>query len=205
MNYLAHLFLAEATPECMVGNLLGDFRTGIPLSHYPPLVQRGIQNHIKIDRYTDQHPIVKQAKIRFSQPQRRFAGIILDVLYDHYLAQNWHTYSQLSLEAFTQQVYQILQAHHEILPPKLQRSLPDMIANDWLGSYAELTTIEYVLKRIAQRFKRPTPIAHSYVEIVEHYSDFEQEFLAFFPELITYAHSLHRANSPSPSAFPATP
>lgn len=191
MNYLAHLFLADPTPECLVGNLLGDFRTGIPIEHYPPLVQRGIQNHIQIDAYTDQHAIVKQAKTVFSQSQRRFAGIILDVLYDHYLARNWEKYSDLSLTLFTQQVYQILQTHHAILPTKLQNSLPDMIAHDWLSSYAELTTIEFTLQRIAKRFKRPTPIAHSYGEIIEHYHHFEQGFFAFFPELITYAHSLH--------------
>ncbi|MBE9033059.1 DUF479 domain-containing protein [filamentous cyanobacterium LEGE 11480] len=193
MNYLAHLFLAKPTPEAMIGNLLGDFRTGIPLDHYSPLVRQGIENHLKIDAFTDHHPIVQADKQSFSKPQRRFAGIMLDVLYDHYLAKHWSNYSRIPLTDFAQGVYQILHRHQDMLPAKLQRALPDMIQNDWLCSYQDLATIEYVLQRIAKRFKRPTPIAQGYTEILTHYATFETGFLTFFPELITYVQTLHRA------------
>jgi acyl carrier protein phosphodiesterase len=190
MNYLAHLFLADPTPELLIGNLLGDFRTGISLDRYSPLIRQGIETHLKIDAYTDSHPIVRTDKQLFSPTQRRFAGIILDVLYDHYLAKHWGNYSPIALTDFSRNVYHILHSHRDILPEKLQRALPEMIQNDWLCSYAELSTIEYVLTRMAKRFKRPTPIAASYSEILTHYNAFEQGFLDFFPDLITYCKTL---------------
>jgi acyl carrier protein phosphodiesterase len=190
MNYLAHLFLAEPTPEAMIGNLLGDFRTGIPLDYYPQSIRRGIESHLQIDAFTDAHPIVRQSKTYFSPPQRRFAGIILDVLYDHYLAKHWQDYATMPLTDFANEVYQILQTHRELLPAKLQRALPDMIGNNWLCSYQELPILRYTIERIAQRFKRPTPIAQSYGEIMANYDALKQGFQAFFPELIEYARSL---------------
>ncbi len=186
MNYLAHLFLADPTPELLIGNLLGDFRTGISLDRYSPLIRQGIETHLKIDAFTDNHPIVRTDKQLFSTPQRRFAGIILDVLYDHYLAKHWSNYSSIALTDFSCNVYHILHSHRYILPEKLQRALPEMIRNNWLCSYAELPTIEYVLVRMAKRFKRPTPIAASYSEILEHYVALESGFLRFFPDLICY-------------------
>jgi acyl carrier protein phosphodiesterase len=186
MNYLAHLFLADPTPELLIGNLLGDFRTGVPLDRYSPLIRQGIEDHLKIDAFTDSHSIVRADKQRFSPPQRRFAGIVLDVLYDHYLAKHWQLYSPVALSDFSQGVYQVLRQHQAILPIKLQQALPEMIQHNWLCSYADLGTIEYVLTRMAKRFKRPTPIAASYSEILTHYHVFEQGFLAFFPDLIAH-------------------
>ncbi|MFM2433120.1 MAG: hypothetical protein RLZZ511_4334 [Cyanobacteriota bacterium] len=186
MNYLAHLFLADPKPELLIGNLLGDFRTGVSLDAYAPLIRMGIEQHLQIDAYTDRHPIVMRDRQRFSPPQRRFAGIILDVLYDHYLAKHWSSYTHISLNKFSQNVYQILQAYRSILPEKLQRALPDMIEQDWLCSYADLEVIEYVLKRMANRFRRPTPIGASYAEILLHYQEFEQGFLIFFPDLMQH-------------------
>jgi acyl carrier protein phosphodiesterase len=69
-----------------------------------------------------------------------------------------------------------------------------MIQNDWLCSYAELTTIEYVLTRMAKRFKRPTPIAASYSEILTHYAALESGFLSFFPDLIEYCQTLQKGD-----------
>jgi acyl carrier protein phosphodiesterase len=194
MNYLAHLFLADPTPELLIGNLLGDFRTGISLDRYSPLIRQGIETHLKIDAYTDSHPIVRTDKQLFSPTQRRFAGIILDVLYDHYLAKHWGNYSPIALTDFSRNVYHILHSHRDILPEKLQRALPEMIQNDWLCSYAELTTIEYVLTRMAKRFKRPTPIAASYSEILTHYAALESGFLSFFPDLIEYCQTLQKGD-----------
>lgn len=196
MNYLAHLFLATPTPESLIGNLLGDFRTGIALDHYAPPIRQGIETHLKIDAYTDQHPIVKRSKQRFSAPQRRFAGITLDLLYDHYLAKHWTMYSQVPLADFAQGVYQIFSSHQAMLPTSLQRAIPDMVKHDWLCSYRDVQQLEFVLQRIAQRFKRPTPIAASYREIIANYATLETDFFAFFPELIDYVTTLQ--GSPNP-------
>jgi acyl carrier protein phosphodiesterase len=189
MNYLAHLFLAEPTPEALIGNLLGDFRTGVALDCYPIAIRRGIETHLRIDAFTDGHGVVKASKQYFSPPLRRFAGIILDILYDHYLAKHWQTYSNVSLPDFSRHIYQLLSTHRELLPIKLQHALPDMIANDWLCSYVELAGLQYTLERTARRFKRSTPIAQGYDEILEHYDALEQGFQRFFPELVMYVNA----------------
>jgi acyl carrier protein phosphodiesterase len=206
MNYLAHLFLADPSPEALIGNLLGDFRTGIPLTYYAPSIRQGIETHLKIDAYTDQHPIVRTSKQRFSLSQRRFTGIILDLVYDHYLAMHWHLYSQVSLSEFAQGVYQVLSSHQAMLPEKLQQVLPSMVQHNWLCAYANLAELEFVLERIAKRFKRPTPIAASYGEIVANYAALETDFFTFFPDLIAYAAALQGvSNSLPPLASRANP
>lgn len=86
MNYLAHLFLADDTPESLLGNLLGDFMKGVVKEQFSNSIQQGIELHRKIDSYTDSHPVVRNAKHLISLERRRYAGVLLDVFYDHFLA-----------------------------------------------------------------------------------------------------------------------
>ncbi len=190
MNYLAHLFLAKPTPRSRIGNLLGDFRRGLDLDACCPEVRQGIIMHQHIDAFTDRHPIVHQSK-QFCLPhQRRFAGIILDVLYDHFLAKHWPEYADISLEDFAIAMYHTLQNHHDLLPLKLQRALPNMVTENWLCSYRELASVQDAIQRISQRFKRPTSIVAGYAELIQSYTTLESLFQQFFPELIRYARSI---------------
>ena len=85
MNYLAHLHLSQPNGESRFGNLLGDFMHGVQPHTYSRLVQAGLANHRLVDKFTDQHAQVIQAKQLFSARRRRFAGIIVDVSFDHFL------------------------------------------------------------------------------------------------------------------------
>lgn len=183
MNYLAHVFLADNTPEALVGAMLGDFVKGAAKNNYAPLIQRNIELHRQIDAYTDAHPIVRAAKTVIAPERRRFAGILLDIFYDHYLARHWSRFSPLALPVFTQQVYAALQAHHALLPERLQKMLPYMRAEDWLASYAQVTWIEVTLERLGRRLRPGNPLAGSVAELQQHYARFESDFLTFFPEL----------------------
>jgi acyl carrier protein phosphodiesterase len=190
MNYLAHLFLAKPTPRSRIGNLLGDFQRGLDLTQCCPEVRAGIVMHQRIDGFTDSHPIVQDSKQLFSPPYRRFAGIVLDVLYDHFLAKHWQDYAEGDLEDFAGVIYQTLIAHQELLPEKLQRVLPDMVGNNWLCGYRDLAVVEYAITRIARRFKRPTPIVEAFPELVASYEILEEQFGIFFPELVGFARSI---------------
>lgn len=64
MNYLAHLFLADDTPESLLGNLLGDFMKGQNIQSYSDAIRQGIRCHQKVDVFTDNHPIFRQSKRR---------------------------------------------------------------------------------------------------------------------------------------------
>lgn len=189
MNYLAHLFLADATPESLVGAMLGDFVKGAAKNNYPPEIQRNIELHRRIDSYTDAHPIVCAAKIRIAPERRRFAGILLDIFYDHYLAKNWLRFSDVALSSFTYQVYSALQEHHGLLPERLQKMLPFMMAEDWLGSYARVEWIEVTLQRVARRLRQDNPLASGIQDLHHNYPLFEADFLRFFPELLALVKS----------------
>jgi acyl carrier protein phosphodiesterase len=190
MNYLAHLYLVENTPESLVGAMLGDFIKGAAKNNYSPIIQRNIELHRRIDSFTDAHPIVRASKGVFAPERRRFAGVLLDIFFDHYLAKHWNSFSQIDLPAFTTNVYAVLHDHHELLPEKLQRMLPFMHAEDWLGSYSRIEWIEVTLQRMARRLSRGELLANSGEELRRNYETFEAGFLAFFPELVGYVKTL---------------
>ncbi len=183
MNYLAHVFLAADSPEAVVGAMLGDFVKGAAKNNYPPVIQYNIELHRRIDSYTDAHPIVRAAKPLIAPERRRFAGILLDIFYDHYLAKNWACFSAVSLPSFTSQAYGALQQHHSLLPEKLQNMLPFMRAEDWLGAYARVEWIEVTLQRMARRLRNGHLLASGIEELHRHYERFETDFLTFFPDL----------------------
>jgi acyl carrier protein phosphodiesterase len=190
MNYLAHLFLAEENPESLLGNLLGDFVKGSKKDGYPDPIRRGIELHRKVDRYTDAHPVVLANLQLISPARRRFAGVMVDMFYDHLLAKNWQTYSQMPLADFSQSIYQVLKDHHDLLPERLQTMLPYIIGEDWLTSYREIAAIDRALNRIANRFTkrfgRQNALWNAVEELQANYQQLESDFHAFFPDLIEY-------------------
>ena len=189
MNYLAHLFLAENTPESRIGNLLGDFVKGSIDSYeniYSPSILQGIINHRKIDFFTDHHPIFLQSKRRISKEKGRFSGIRIDIFYDHFLANNWNLFAEEDLEIFVQKMYNILNDNINILPRRLQQMLPFMIKENWLYSYKDLEGITLTCQRLSRRFKRVNPLAKASEELILNYNELQQDFLVFLPELLNY-------------------
>ena len=184
MNYLAHLFLSNESSEAMLGAMLGDFVKGADKNNYPPNVRRGIELHRQIDSFTDAHEIVLAAKRQFAPERRRFAGIALDIFYDHCLAKNWSQFSAIPLRTFTNNVYETLKIQHEFLPEKMQQMAPVMIAQDWLASYEKLEWIELTLQRMSRRLTRGAPLADGIIDLRTNYQEFEQSFFRLFPEMI---------------------
>ena len=186
MNYLAHLFLSEGTPESLIGNLLGDFVKGSIENIYPKEITKGIYSHRKIDSYTDSHRIFRSSKKLISLSRRRFSGIMIDVFYDHFLANNWSNYSNIALGDFTNNVYQVLQENQNILPQRLKAMLPNMIAYDWLASYKQTAGINLAINGISRRIKRKNNLFGGVEELFLNYQQLQADFSVFFPELIDY-------------------
>ena len=189
MNYLAHAFLSRASPELLIGGLLGDFVKGALGERYTPAVRAGILLHRAIDRYTDAHPTVRASCALISPARRRFAAILVDVFYDHFLARHWQRYADRPLAEFTQQVYATLLPHRASYPERLQRILPRMAADDWLASYAEIESVDAALHGIARRFRRyprAAVLSDGVQELLLNYAALEQQFLDFFPELLGF-------------------
>lgn len=190
MNYLAHLYLAEDSPESLVGNFLGDFVKGQAINLYSDAIQKGIKLHRKVDSYTDSHPIFLKSKRLISNLNKRYAGIIIDVFYDHFLAKNWSHYSGVPLNEYAAKVYRVLQENQGILPDSLRTILPYLIADNRLVSYAEIPGISFTLKRISLRLKRENSLDRAIEDLIANYEGFESDFTNFFPEIIHYVSKL---------------
>ncbi len=192
MNYLLHLYLADPTPESLLGNLMGDFVKGRLDETYPPGIRRGITLHRRVDSFAHAHPLVSRSKNRISPSYGHYRGIMVDIFYDHFLARNWAQYAALPLENFARSVYQLLQERQDQLPPGLQRIAPRMIAHDWLVSYRDIQTIGRVLAGVSGRLRRPNPLAEGLGELTRHYAPLEQDFGAFLAELECFVGKLKR-------------
>lgn len=187
MNHLAHLALADGTPDSIVGNLLGDFVKGDPDGRYPRAVVRGIRLHRAVDRFTDEHPAVRRALARFPRAHRRFAGIALDMAFDHFLAARWQREDPRGFEAVRHHAYAVLTAREATLPERFRRILPSLRDDDWLGSYARFQGIAHALERMAGRLSRPNPLPALADDIAHHYDALRADFGAFWPEARSFA------------------
>lgn len=187
MNYLAHLYLSESDDDVLLGSLMGDFVKGPLDGRYGTGITHGIALHRKIDSFTDAHPLVHESKSRVSPERRRYAGIMVDMFYDHFLARHWPEFSEVPLAAFTLGVYELLARRREILPERLQRMATHMRETDWLGSYAEIESIHAALNNMGRRLKRENRLLDSADELERSYAGFERDFRAFLPEVRAFA------------------
>ncbi len=186
MNYLAHLHLGGQRPDELLGSLYGDFVKGRLQGEYSPQIESAIQLHRSIDVFTDAHPLVDQSLSRFSQTRRRYAGIVLDVFFDHCLARDWAQYAEGTLDRFTSGFYQVLVTQPQ-LPKRLAAIAPHMAADDWLGSYRDFAVLEQVFRGIARRLSRPEELAGAMADLHALYEPLSEDFRAFYPQLQTYA------------------
>lgn len=192
MNHLAHALLADAGgTEFALGSALGDFTHGHPDPAWPAARQAGLRFHRAIDRFTDQHPEVVTARGLFHPPMRRYAGIVLDVWFDHLLVREWDGFvTEESLPDFSRRWLGLLDRRAPELPPSLRAFLAWMHGHGLPAAYGEDATIDVVLHALAQRLSRPSPMGDALPALQAHAAALQRHFEAFFPELVTYARTL---------------
>ncbi|MES2299020.1 MAG: ACP phosphodiesterase [Pseudomonadota bacterium] len=187
MNYLAHIYLARHSEEAMVGALLGDFVKPSADGQFSAAIAAEIMRHRRIDSFTDSHRHVLAAKQLFVGPSRRYAGILLDVFYDHLLARAWLSYCDEPLDAFVARFYDALRRHAAILPPQLAGAMERMIEQDWLGSYRQYEGVEVAIRRTSQRLSKNGDLLRAgLVDLKANYDALGAGFDLFFPELIDF-------------------
>jgi acyl carrier protein phosphodiesterase len=187
MNYLAHAWLARHSDDAILGALLGDFVFGqSALQEWPPAIREEIVRHRRIDQYTDAHPAVAAARGLFDDAGlRRYAGIVLDVHFDHCLARGWARWNDAPLDDFTARVYRVLHDHRDELPSRLQAIAPRMAAHDWLGSYRERGNVDRAVRGIATRLSRNGDKLVACLDVLRaQEAQVDAAFEAFFPDLI---------------------
>lgn len=186
MNYLAHLFLAQPNADSHYGNLLGDFRKGVALATLSNDVSRGLENHYTVDKFTDSHASVKQAKALFKPEHRRFAPVAIDMLFDHLLITHWARFSTIPFEAFCEHSFSLLEKKLPVMPTTMQRSVSHMITHNWFADYAEFEGIGYAIQAVAKRIRFKNDFAQCVQDIEANFTSLNSLFLGFFPALIEH-------------------
>ena len=187
MNFLAHLYLSGNQPELMVGNFIADHVKGSQINIFGAGVKNGIVLHRSIDAYTDGHPVVRESVIRLRPAFRKYAGVIVDMFYDHFLARNWSAYSEKSLETFSTECYRILQQHTGPIPERSKRMLYFMERDNWLLAYREPAGLDKAFRGMAQRTTFFSGMENAVEALLEDYDNYQAEFRLFFPDLVEYA------------------
>ncbi|WP_308992846.1 acyl carrier protein phosphodiesterase [Mariniflexile litorale] len=187
MNYLAHIYLSGENDLVTIGNFIADGIKGKSYKKYPKDIRTGILLHRNIDTFTDAHPTVRKSTKRLHEKYGHYSGIIVDILYDHFLAKNWSQYSDVPLESYVDNFYDSLETHYESLPLRIQKMMPYMMTDNWLLSYASIDGISKVLEGMNRRTKNRSGMHEAVNELALFYSDFEAEFSSFFDELITFS------------------
>lgn len=186
MNFLAHIYLSGDNELMKIGNFMADGIRGHDYLNFPEEVKNGIILHRYIDTFTDAHPIYRQSKHRLHQKYGHYSGVIMDILYDHFLAKNWIIYSEIPLENYVANFYQSLKKNHTVLTDKTKKMMPYMIEQNWLASYATISGIEFILFQMDYRTKHKANMQEAVVELQQFYTAFENEFTLFFAALISF-------------------
>jgi len=184
MNHFAHLVLSQPTLESTVGNLLGDFARGLDQDSLPQAVMAGLRNHRAVDRFTDTHPRVQAMKSVFSDERRRFAGIALDIYFDHLLINHWQQFEQRQLESLIGEFYQRMAEGRELMPDENMRSVTRrMVEYDWFGSYRDIEAVAESLDRVAGRIRFANRFDNAIEDLLRNHDMICDGFLEFYPQL----------------------
>jgi acyl carrier protein phosphodiesterase len=187
MNFLAHIYLSGDNDLIKIGNFMADGIRGKQFKNYPLEVQKGIVLHRAIDTFTDAHPVFRQSTKKLHSRYHHYAGVIVDVFYDHFLAKNWVNYSDEDLGGYVAAFYQSLSDNTSILSEKTVMLMPYMIKQNWLVSYQTIEGIDKILTQMDSRTKNESKMRFASEELMEFYTEFEEDFTKFFEDLRAHA------------------
>src|SRR5690242_7754823 len=128
MNYLGHAYLSYNNPQVLLGNIAGDhFKGKLSLAALPVDMQKGVMLHRSIDGFTDTHPATARAKVWFREAYGLYSSAIIDVVYDHFLANDPKIFSsEKDLYHFTQDTYQTITDNEHLMPETFAAYFPHM-------------------------------------------------------------------------------
>ena len=165
MNFLAHLFLSFNDKEVMIGNFIADHVKGKQELVFPDNIRKGIRLHRGIDNYTDSHPVVEQSKIRLRPGFRKYAPVVTDVFYDHFLATDWHEFSSEPLDRFIEEFYTSAFERIDQLPEFTRKMLPVMRDQNWLGKYRTVEGLHSILTSMSRRTRFESGMENAAAEL----------------------------------------
>lgn len=189
MNFLAHAYLSFGHPEILVGNMISDFVKGKKKFDYLKGIQAGMQLHRAIDTYTDAHPATKAASIFLKPAVGAYAGAFVDVVYDHFLANDTNEFKEGGLQQTATETYGILHTFKDQLPMVFGQMLPYMTSQNWLYNYRTLAGIEKSFGGVVHRAAYLQSSSGVYQLFQQNYKALQNCYNNFFPDVKAYAHT----------------
>ncbi len=186
MNFLAHFYLAGEEPAWIEGHFLADHIRGSKFTGLPDALILGIKHHREVDVFTDNHSSHKQARDLIRSVMRRYSGVVVDVLFDHFLAKRWNDLHPQPLEEFSRNVYRIL-SESKYIEGRPAWVLQHMETQNWLCQYREIEGIDRVMRGMHRRVGRDNPMDQSALVLESVYSELDACFIQFWPELVQFA------------------
>lgn len=107
--------------------------------------------HRQIDSFTDNHEISKRCRELLRPATGKFAGVALDLIYDHILAKNWSAFSEVMLEDFATDIYRILNLRYSELTMENRVLLGYMTRDNWLVRYRSFEGTALSLDNMSKR------------------------------------------------------
>lgn len=196
MNHLAHLYLAERSGTSFAGNFLGDFVRGRLAGQFDPEIESGIRMHRRIDSFSDAHALVAEARGWFSPPYRRYAGILLDVYFDHLLIRRWHEFHDEPVDHFILRAVATMRREWPQQAPFPAERLAGLA--DVLRSYRRLQGIDAALCRADARLARRSPLPDALPLLTARHEALDRTFAAFFPTVLEFSLAESRAHGRGP-------
>jgi acyl carrier protein phosphodiesterase len=176
LNFLAHALLAGDKPALIVGGVVGDWIKGTLPGALPDDLAQGVALHRAIDCFAESHPAFNRSRSRVSPERRRYAGVLVDVFYDHLLARNWGALHRQPLDEYCKEVYGLILERLNEIPASAHPALELMAKEDWLSSYARIEGIADVLARMSRRARQPNPLMHGEQELLADVDGFAGDF-----------------------------
>ncbi|HZE83511.1 MAG TPA: ACP phosphodiesterase [Puia sp.] len=201
MNYLAHAYLSWEKPEMLVGNMISDFVKGKKKFDLPQGIQCGIRLHRAIDEFTDQHEITREAKSFFRKDYGLYSGPLVDVVYDHFLANDAELFPGGALASFAERTYDQLRPYQAVFPEKFARMFPYMQSQNWLYHYRFKEGIVNSFAGLARRAAYMPSPAMAEVVLEACYSELGACYAAFFPALKDFAFNSMQQLLSDPDSF----
>lgn len=195
MNLLAHAYLSFNISPVLVGNMISDYVKGKKKFLYDPAIQKGIQLHRIIDEFTDFHPATQEAKIFFKSQYRLYAGAFVDVVYDHFLANDSNQFSdEGALNIFAHSTYHSLIKYEPVMPERFVKMLPYMQSQNWLYNYRFAEGIERSFEGLVKRAAYLDESVIAFKIFEQEYETLKKCYEDFFPELKLLAETWVKEN-----------
>jgi acyl carrier protein phosphodiesterase len=191
LNYLAHAFLSFDHEEILVGNMVSDFVKGKAKFNFPDNIQKGITLHRAIDSFTDTHQATLMAKTIFRPHYRLYSGAFIDVVYDHFLANDPKEFAEETLRNFSERVYAILDRHVEYLPERFLGMFSYMKSQNWLFNYRSRRGTEASFRGLVRRAKYIDEGETAGLLLEKNYEVLHKYYTVFFPDVKSFAYKMY--------------